>query len=266
MPAVLGIEPLAERDQAWRTSQSPAGLGAAPLQSSQFPPPRKSELPTVVVHPGAASVANELPTVIVHPVVTVPKLVLPTGIANPRSAEVVAGAAPRARVQRWKSVAALGCGLAGLLVLVRLVSPGRQEPAPEAARMIVVQSPEWQDRDPPLAALAPTGPAQAASGSSAAASPAEESNTIARQLARRQVALQACFREFSKGGAERDAITLSFDVAAAGQVTVATLEPPALAESAVGQCLLRVARETQFQELHHPVHFSVPLHARAVVN
>jgi len=168
--------------------------------------------------------------------------------------------APRARGHLWKLSAVLGLGLAGLGV--RLLPPRHEGLAHDTSRMIVVQSPERRERDVPLAAVAQPEP-ERVSAPSTTKGAADESSTIARQLARRQVALQGCFRDLSSGEAEQDPITMSFDVAASGHVTAATLEPLSLAETAVGKCLLRVARETEFQALHHALHFSVPLRARA---
>jgi serine/threonine protein kinase len=236
MPELLGIEPLAARDKAWRVVQGPAAIA---LQSSQFPPAL-----------GAGQV-----TVVARPIAATPPGPVPEESPSPTPAKAGAAITARAREPSTKLGWGLGLGLGlGLVVLLllRLLAPRREEHA-AAGPMIVVASPER--RDVPLVTVAPPEPA--ASGAT------EESSTIFRQLARRQVALQACFQG-SSGGA-RDTITIGFDVAASGQVTGATLEPAALAATPVGQCLLGVAQGTQFEGLLHPVHFSVPLHARVLV-
>ena len=48
-----------------------------------------------------------------------------------------------------------------------------------------------------------------------------------------------------------------------GGVAAASLQPAQLEATGAGQCLLQAARETEFQPLTQPLHFSVPLRARA---
>jgi serine/threonine-protein kinase len=151
-----------------------------------------------------------------------------------------------ARAPAWQRSWPLGA-LALLLGGAILVAQRGGDTAPAQQRFIVVESPQ-----------AAAGP-EAAAG---AEPPGTASTTIARQLARRQAALHACFQEAGAAAPQAIEATLHFDVAATGSVRAATLEPLALEKSAVGQCVLRVARETTFQDLAEPVRFSVPLRTR----
>ncbi len=245
MPAALRLEPLNEREKSWRQEQrsdrhEPAAFSyrQAALQSQ----------PTV--DGGDHTLAHEAPS----RVVARPRVLLGAGI----------GAA---------LMALLGGG--ALLALLA------REPAsaPAAARFIVVESPDKAARAAEPAAAAATAE-QAVAGVARApevttpraaepaprAKPARESNasSLSRQFARRQSALEACFERHAAELQGRPEISVNFDVATSGRVSSATLSPAAINKTLLGECMLAVARATDFGPQTKPVRFSIPLTARVV--
>jgi serine/threonine protein kinase len=247
LPSLLKVEPLADRDRAWRTAQSTTQPSVAPLRSSRLPAPLQSQpptlvLPTALARAGASSALEST-----------------DGPPSP----LVSDVARSGRSSLRKLALALGLGLP--VLVGSLLSWSASQPAASPGRLIVVESPEAHEPAAALlAAAAAKEPAAPLAPAVAGSYVPDESGLISRQLARRQAALQACFQQFPKEQAARAPIILGFDVAQSGQVTAASLEPVSLEETSIGQCLLRVARATQFQPLRDPIHFSVPLQARAL--
>lgn len=233
MPALLELEPLEQRERAWSAAQDAGAVDAPPLSSNQL-----------------SAVLREAPTAVDARPSAKARL-------SPPAAKLAASQTPAARRQYgW----ALGGGALLLAGGSILLAQQRGGSAPAEQRFIVVESPTAA-ASPTLAATsgAPAEGAAALQPPSAGA----VSAAVARQLARRQAALQSCIQQELAGvGSGTVEATLHFDVAASGAVQAATLEPGTLESSPVGQCLLRVARETTFQGLQEGVRFSVPLRTR----
>jgi len=242
LPARLDIEPLGERDRAWRSAGDTGSVLPA-LRSSLSPPALSS--PPTVKQPTAAP-------------------------ALPEASWERAGSPAGTSDKRWR----LPLALAGVSLLAGVAWLLRQKPATSEGRFIVVEgqgSEHAAAADPGALNAAPGAappaeyPVAAAAGDGAGApSVAADRAALARQLARRQAAFQACVREQPQDPSGEVQLTLSFEVAASGQVSGASLVPTAIEATEAGRCLLRVARATQFQQLTQPLHFSVPLRARAV--
>jgi len=271
MPGMLRLEPLAERERAWRSVRS------------SLPP----DAPTVVVEraaAGASTPGRDAPTRASQPTLT----------ATPKSrvtettldADALAGAskaspaaeAPARRLD-WQPLLflAMGVGVVVALVLVgALHFLGPRPAAPSAARFIVVESP---DKVAAAAQVAPeTTPvsvaAPAATPSEAVAPPAvvvaprraDAGGALAltRHFARRENALQSCFERHASALTGQPQIAVNFDVGASGKVQNATLEPASLSSTPLGQCLLGVARDTSFGAVGKPLKFTIPIRARSV--
>jgi hypothetical protein len=94
--------------------------------------------------------------------------------------------------------------------------------------------------------------------------PKADAASLSRTFARHNGALQACFERFASQLEGQPQISVQFDVKSTGKVASAGLVPPSLNGTPLGQCLLRVARETSFGPLDKPARFSIPIRARAV--
>jgi len=80
-------------------------------------------------------------------------------------------------------------------------------------------------------------------------------------FSRQKPQITACFAKHAelKGSPQ---ISVRFTVAKTGAILATSLVPPSLQNTAVGECLLRVARATKFGTLPRQVSFRVPLRAR----
>ncbi|HWO15024.1 MAG TPA: hypothetical protein VNN80_36225, partial [Polyangiaceae bacterium] len=276
MPALLKLEPLHVREKAWREEQRSAQIEPAPLSSSISPEPLPA--PAALVHsqptarpPRARRAAPQPP----------PER--DADEAEPTATSEV-GAAP-ARAPKLPMLRGIGLGAAlmaltaGVLVLVLLLLTQQRAPASSAGRFIVVESPDKAGKAAaPIAAATaaeptPDGaePSPTPSGAQRPAplpvsQPARESvgTSLSRQLARRRPALESCFKRFAEELQGRPEISVNFEVAASGRVSSATLSPEAMNGTPLGQCLLSVARATEFGPQSHAVRFSIPLVAHAV--
>ncbi len=271
MPAQLRLEPLDERDRAWRMSHTTTEEEAAPLRSSRAPLHVYSLHPTVAVgrrEPVPPPRAVHLPEV--SPESTV------TSVERPEPAGV-----PR------KQMVMLGAGMATLLVLVALGALAfmtQRTEAPAAGRFIVVERPDAPARrDEPVVVAAAHGEESVADESPVTVGPQkpprpvlsprsentksradESARALSEVFAARQGLLQACFERFAAELHGRPEIAVQFDVAASGRVTSATLSPATLDGTPLGHCLLTVARQTSFGAQAKPIRFTIPIHARAV--
>jgi eukaryotic-like serine/threonine-protein kinase len=81
-------------------------------------------------------------------------------------------------------------------------------------------------------------------------------------FAREQSRIQRCFTLHAEADTSRNPITVEFRVDASGTVGSAQLLPVEAEASALGACLLSVARATRFPRLTHVVTFRIPIQAR----
>lgn len=262
MPSTLKLEPLQERDRAWREDKSSRRLEVPPLSSSLAPvnsqptvgPPRRRgaqpQSERGELTEGDLTLTNEARASAVS---RKTRLLLGVGIG-----------------------AALMAVMAGALLLLLSREPAS---APAAARFIVVESPEKKARaaepvtatatEPPASApveLAPAANDAAKPQPARNVKPARETgaSALSRHFARRQSALEACFQRYAAELQGRPEISVIFEVATSGRVSSATLSPAAINGTPLGECLLSVARTTDFGPQPKPVSFSIPLLARVV--
>jgi hypothetical protein len=87
---------------------------------------------------------------------------------------------------------------------------------------------------------------------------------LTRVFARQQSRVQACFSAHADQLDTRPELSIEFHVSASGAVEQAELTPDAIAKTALGVCLSRVAHSTRFPTLTESVAFRIPLTARLV--
>jgi serine/threonine protein kinase len=274
MPGMLRLEPLAERERAWRS-----------VAKSSVPP----EPPTVVVPRAAVGASTTGANALNRPS-------QPTLTASPQpgtevtlDSDALTGASkatppPRSRSRRleWQQVLllAMGAGVAVALVLVgALHFLGPRPAAPSASRFIVVESPDKAAAAAPSATpettqVSVSAPANAppegmtspivAAPNPRRAEAAGGALALTRHFARRENALQSCFERHASALTGQPQISVNFDVGASGKVQNATLEPNSLTNTPLGQCLLGVARGTSFGAVGKPLRFTIPIRARSV--
>lgn len=87
---------------------------------------------------------------------------------------------------------------------------------------------------------------------------------LSRQFGRKHKQLQGCFEGHASDIEGQPQISVRFDVSASGKVRKVNLSPAALEATALGGCLLGVARATRFSRLEKPIRFTIPIQARAI--
>jgi serine/threonine protein kinase len=75
--------------------------------------------------------------------------------------------------------------------------------------------------------------------------------------------IEACFKAHTVTVQGVATLSLAFTIDAAGQVMRASLAPPGLASTALGQCLASVGKATSFPATGRELSFSIPLSARS---
>jgi len=80
----------------------------------------------------------------------------------------------------------------------------------------------------------------------------------------RQGAVQRCFSQAASGISGAPQVTVHFGIGADGAVRSATIAPAAIANTALGACLLSVAQGTKFPALGKNLNFSIPITAQIV--
>jgi serine/threonine-protein kinase len=285
-PGMLRLEPLAERDRAWRNAKisippdpptkqidprpaAPAPLGT--LNSPSQPTVTASGVPALA----DAALTGDQPT-------------RTTGRAPEKRrarSEAPRSHAPRSQVPRsrarrpdWQTLAllALGVGVVvGLCMVAALHFLQPRAPAPTASRFIVVESPDKAAGaapvTTPVAVAEPSAPVvqdpapDPGPPSTAPAARADRAGAAAltRHFAQREGQLQSCFERFASLTGQPQ-ISVNFEVAASGKVRSATLDPSSLAPTPLGACLLGVARGTSFGAVGKPLRFSIPIRAHSV--
>jgi eukaryotic-like serine/threonine-protein kinase len=274
MPGMLRLEPLNERERAWRS-----------VRSSLPPDP-----PAPVFEPPQPATIN---------LAALPRPSQPTETASRESSrreEVTSdratrtsiGTASRAPVSRRRrldlqtlALVALGVGVvvAGITVgALHLLQP--RTPPPSASRFIVVESPDKLaagSAGAPPAAAAPEAVAAATatnieparSVSELPAPPQRKAEpggaaALSRHFAQREAELQRCFERHAASLSGHPELAVNFEISAAGKVQKATLQPQSLAGTPLEKCLLDVARGTSFGAVGKPLRFTIPIRARSV--
>jgi hypothetical protein len=168
--------------------------------------------------------------------------------------------------------AALVCGGGAYALL-------RPAPAPPAPRFLLI---EKESEPVPVAipnpgaslaasALAPTPLKPASSSSSGVTSPGLKpargsgeapGSSITAAFQKQRGRVEACFRAQPGDASAQPQLTIRFQIEATGAVRSVELSPAAVAGSALGACILGVARSTRFPAGEAPVSFTIPITAR----
>jgi len=295
MATFLGVETLQSRDAAWRAAQPPQI--STPLGSSR--PPRGSLRDQItetgqVQHPDSATVhglpsatllelARPNPSRSATEAENESTVVAPEAAAAAAKAAVVAvssaGADARAASKRGALWAAGAVGL--VLALAGAAYPWlRRSTEPPPPRFLLIEKEADAEPAPgaaaPSAALgvapsntaaAPSSAPKSASDSSLAVRPTRSGadasgSTLTAAFQKQRGRVEACFRAESNVAATQPQLTIRFQIEASGAVRTAELAPAAVAGSALGACILGVARGTRFPASDAPVSFTIPITAR----
>ena len=262
MPSVLHLCTLEMLEASWRDAHSRLSDDFTPLKSSA--PPAASE--TVVVNDGAPQPAAGF-----------------SGSSGSERAER-RGVTGRQLALFMLGTALLAGGIAtAVAILTRPGSPpkghsflvvegansrrndARQSGSDsQASRPDPVPEPSPSDtRMEPSAA--PSSPTRSTVGKPARAAPKgnDAATELSRAFGRKQGAVQRCFQAHIQNLEGTPQIAIHFAIDKAGHVTSATILPAQLGSTALGQCLVGVARSTEFGPQPEPRAFTIPIHARS---
>jgi eukaryotic-like serine/threonine-protein kinase len=256
MPKKLGLQLLQHRDAAWRAAQE-ASSTRRPLSST--PPPNELEGPTVE---GTEIESIELQT---------EKPAQPHGIGRGTwilaaavfsiivavGASVIVATRSRQIVERPRFVVVEKPASEGPLTAVNSAAPST--PAAEPTLRPLPSAPAPSESASPSA---PRTPATERPGSPSATGP--DPKALSRAFQRQQGRIEGCFTSHVKEVDGRPEVAVKFKVDASGHVTSADLSPPALNATPLGQCIVGVARSTDFGHQPEPFSFTIPITARRV--
>jgi eukaryotic-like serine/threonine-protein kinase len=272
LPAQLVLERLQTRELAWRgpESKSPAAQADEIIEHLTFSTSPTGDLPlesaTVRASIPAALLAAACPSVAPHSP--------DTDDAGTESDELQR-ATPSARRGAWISTVAASISAIAALFAWFVVRPApvvreqvvliQREPAPTPAAAATQPAMLAMAAEPPAAAVAPPLPradpeaSETAEMPSSGAAAAPDPRVLTRVFGRKQARVQSCFTKHAAKLPSLPPVFVHFKVAESGQVAEALISPSDVAGSALGRCLLDVARGTRFGRLRHAVSFHIPI-------
>jgi hypothetical protein len=184
----------------------------------------------------------------------------------------------------------VGC-LAGAAIAISLVNKP-QPAAPPAQFRVVTQHVEAAAQQAPAPSTAPVAPADTAGAQADAPAPAPDepvpdepandpapsrgdrthaakhagpdAQALTRAFRNQQPKIQACFAAHAVGLQGHPQMQVDFDLDARGKLVKVRVAPAALAGTALGTCIERVARGTSFPAQGEPVSFGIPVTASRV--
>jgi serine/threonine protein kinase len=327
MAAMLKIESLAERDDAWRrlslrppqvgkaegegggATEMRSGSRARRITRDRFRDPGPSDggtgsgsgerspgLPkappaidaTVASRvtrepqtPGRLSLPQPLPAIAAPPPAAIPEPALGKIYPQRASAEAIPAAVENtASVSRrppanqrmlWIAFGVTAC-LAIVAIVVSVQSRGAEPAAaPPSIRVVELahDAPAVAPAPAQPAAPAPSEPAQvaAAQPSEPRATPGQrkprgpDPRDLTRAFRQQQPKIEECFKQHALSLEGQPRLSLEFDLDPKGKLTHVQLVPAAVAGTALGKCLERVARATSFPAQGEPVSFAIPVTA-----
>jgi eukaryotic-like serine/threonine-protein kinase len=242
MAQKLELDPLAQRDHAWRNAQPPE------------PPVRLS---------GTLERAADLTVV---------------ESTAPVRAEMERQKPRRGTLRLWLvagGLVALGSSAGGAWLVIRYrTSAGpdyvliERQPSDDPARSASPSASGSQSAATAPATSAPLAPAASSVGSSAPRAVPDEdaiqTANLSAALQRQQGRIQSCFESHVADLKGSPRVTIRFELDGAGKVEQTSLEPAGLSQHPLGACLLGVARATPFPAPGRPVSFRVPITARVM--
>ncbi|HWZ93203.1 MAG TPA: protein kinase [Polyangiaceae bacterium] len=300
MAEYLELEPLAVRDHAWRAVVGPrASLSSIPPPPRQETS-RDSQPATAMVRRSSFDLDVQ-PTVQGLPsdaLLELARMGLPEAklsapdeatrnaraqraVAPAPTAEVARVAEPTPERARSKLPLVL-VGAVGMLVLggaAFLAFSNKQEPVEQRFLLIEKQAAPSSSNaaaPPPSAAASgannsPSAPvvamsalpqeqAPSAAPSTRSVSPNAGGGSLSGAFQRQQGRVVGCFRSHPNDFSDQP-LNVRFKIDGSGAVQSAELSPPGLSNSALGACILGVARSTHFPGTGAPVSFTIPITA-----
>ena len=264
MAQKLGLESLQARDTAWRA----AGGEGERSELRSTPPPLGAPPNDTLMEPVA---------------------LLPATSENSTLIETPAKPAPPARGRL--PFLAIGSAVIAVAAAGYSFRTGQKQNNAQSRFVVVEKETRDEPGGPMAAASTPTGPAEEAarvapspplpetsstnapSGTPAPADPtaktvraatAPDPATLSRAVQRQRGRIESCFLSHVKEVDGRPEVSVRFRLASSGHVDSAELSPSALSGTPLGQCLLAVARSTDFGAISEPVSFTIPITARRV--
>jgi serine/threonine-protein kinase len=275
----MSLETLQSRDAAWRAAQ-PSGVRSA--LSSSPPPARPSAIqqltqttrvPQVVDHtePGAATI-QALPSAALLDLVR-------EGAAAARLPGAVEAQPVEKAPKKRGGMLLAGGAVAATLALAGAAYPiwRAKAPAPPPRFLLIEKQVDTEPSAVPVApaaaaeriepvasattAAAPSAPALGVDKLPRSADAPASGSTITAAFQKQRGRVEACFRAHSTEE-QQPQLTIRFQVEASGVVRSADLQPASLSGTALGGCILGIARATRFPASEAPVAFSIPITAR----
>jgi len=261
LPGKLRIESLEIRDAAWRVAldgpdSERISLRLAVQASHSSAPPTRHEgvLPQL---------PEDRPTIAKRP-----------------SWLVSDAAGRRSRLWLAASIAVAGAAAVAAALLLKAAPPSASKPrfvmiekrTPDGGAAPGSTTGTSTGAAPPLSAGVAESPSPAKTAGSQVSAPpvvcegepARLRSALSATFQLQQSKIESCFERFAQDVVGRPNLSVQFQVQVDGSVKSADLTPAALSSSAMGGCLLQVARATRFQALEEPMSFSIPITARRV--
>jgi serine/threonine protein kinase len=269
MQTALGIEPLASRETAWRTAERPASDSV-----SDFTVAHEGDITDSGTEPNGAVTVQ----LAVQPELLVAAARTDTSFepaAPPLSPVPTAQPAAAISMQRIAIVVVLAAivgaiSAGGLWMLV--ADGGEPEPVVVIEREVRAPQAQAQPRPTPAVPLPITTDAAVAAEPSEAQTPSDKPEETAalppnpkrltRAFGRRQKLIEECFSTHAKELQGQPQIAVHFRIGTRGQVLEAALSPEPLAGTALGRCVLGVARAASFGPQQIEVAFRIPITAQ----
>jgi eukaryotic-like serine/threonine-protein kinase len=273
MAEQLGLEPLKSRELTWRAPSTPIA-------------PSTSTDQMLTVRPeGAAPDGHVTVREAISPSIMAAALKSSPPAPHDSDPPTLPPPAAAHSIKRGVSLAALAAAVGAV---VALLAWSAMAPAPAVHEQLVVIQRESANttvattRAAAQPASAPSEPAHApatpppraaapevseAAGVTNAAKPAHtaavpDPKALSQIFGRKQARVESCFHKHaaqSAGPAGPPPLSIHFRVNDAGEVAEASISPDDMAGTALGGCLLDVARTTHFGALQHSVAFRIPI-------
>ncbi len=296
MAELLGLESLADRDEAWRrlngkthsSAPPPRPLSEADLSdasnSSLSAPTTSNDLTAKTVGPTSVEMRRGPPGLRESGITVRPRSIPPlppppsNGWPRPEIASIKtpisAAAVPRSKINSHVLWALSLVGVALLTALyVSSGAPNSTAAPPAKIRVVSSTAPQPAPRVEPLSAPprpsvvpARVDPSREQVGSAAVrprAAAVEQGSLDARRLTRafgkQQSRIEACFVEHAQDRARLPQIQFEFTLEADGKLSAAEVTPASVASTPLGKCLKNVASQTEFPAPGRHLPFSIPL-------
>ena len=164
----------------------------------------------------------------------------------------------------WAGVVVIALGV--LAFIGSRWSPA-SPPPPSTQIRVVGAAPEPSTITPQVEPLAPTRPEEREPRERPQHTPratgarAPDAQELTRAFRRQQSKIEGCFKQHAAAIQGLPTLQLEFALDAEGKLTAVRVTPEALAVTALGQCIKKVAGETHFPAQGKAVSFAIPLSA-----